>query len=113
MQNIEQYQCIRLVAQRGTKSLYEALDLRTSQKVAIKVWQIQKNTPEYEPIKQRFMRVTKAFTALDHPRVLPILAFGEAQETSKISLLYAVTPWHSGFNKKVHLSRSHLPASLL
>ncbi|MBV9228165.1 MAG: serine/threonine protein kinase [Chloroflexi bacterium] len=95
MQNIEQYQCVRLVSQRGTKSLYEALDLRTSQKVALKVWQIQKNTPEYEPIKQRFMRIIKAFTTLDHPRVLPILAFGEAQETAKLSLLYAVTPWHS------------------
>jgi len=70
------YRLVRKIAQGGMGVIYEAVQIRLARKVALKVLTEQLATrPEF---LQRFEREAKAAAALDHPNIVQVHDFGEA-----------------------------------
>jgi serine/threonine protein kinase len=70
------YKLVRKIAQGGMGVIYEAVQIRLARKVALKVLAEQLATrPEF---LQRFEREAKAAAALDHPNIVQVHDFGEA-----------------------------------
>lgn len=70
------YQLVRKLAQGGMGVIYEAIQIKLSRKVALKVLSEQlANRPEF---LQRFEREAKAAAALNHPNIVQVHDFGEA-----------------------------------
>src|SRR5437764_10892015 len=70
------YQLVRKVAEGGMGVVYEALQLKLSRKVAIKVLSEQlASRPEFV---ERFQREARAAAALNHPNMVQVHDFGQA-----------------------------------
>jgi serine/threonine protein kinase len=70
------YRLVRKIAQGGMGVIYEATQIKLSRKVALKVLSEQlANRPEFF---QRFEREAKAAASLNHPNIVQVHDFGEA-----------------------------------
>jgi len=70
------YRLVRKIAQGGMGVIYEAIQIKLSRKVALKVLSEQlANRPEFF---QRFEREAKAAASLNHPNIVQVHDFGEA-----------------------------------
>ena len=71
------YQLVRKLAQGGMGVIYEAIQIKLSRKVALKVLSEQlASRPEF---LQRFEREARAAAALNHPNIVQVHDFGEAE----------------------------------
>ncbi len=66
----KRYQLIRLVANGGMASIYEALDTRLDRKVAVKI--MHPHLAQDEAFVNRFIREAKAAAALSHPNIVAV-----------------------------------------
>lgn len=66
----KRYQLIRLVANGGMASIYEALDTRLDRKVAVKI--MHPHLAQDEDFVNRFIREAKAAAALSHPNIVAV-----------------------------------------
>ncbi|HEY1663788.1 MAG TPA: serine/threonine-protein kinase [Verrucomicrobiae bacterium] len=71
------YRLVRKIAQGGMGIIYEAIQVKLSRKVALKILTDQLATrPEF---LQRFEREARASAALNHPNIVQVHDFGEAE----------------------------------
>ena len=66
----KRYQLLRLVANGGMASIYEALDTRLDRKVAVKI--MHPHLAQDEAFVNRFIREAKAAAALSHPNIVAV-----------------------------------------
>src|SRR5687768_1220538 len=71
------YRLVRKIAEGGMGVVYEAVQLNLSRKVALKV--LSEELAARPEFLQRFEREAKAAAALNHPNVVQVHDFGEAQ----------------------------------
>ena len=64
------YQLIRLIANGGMASIYEAIDMRLDRKVAVKI--MHPHLAQDEGFVNRFIREAKAAAALSHPNIVAV-----------------------------------------
>lgn len=71
------YRLVRKIAQGGMGVIYEAIQVKLSRKVALKILTDQlASRPEF---LQRFEREAKASASLNHPNIVQVYDFGEAE----------------------------------
>jgi predicted Ser/Thr protein kinase len=71
------YRLVRKIAEGGMGVVYEAIQLNLSRKVALKI--LNEELAARPEFLQRFEREAKAAAALNHPNVVQVHDFGEAQ----------------------------------
>jgi serine/threonine-protein kinase len=81
------YEIIERIGQGGTSAIYKATNLTDDSTVALKV--LSSNMVSDPTFKARISREIEALQALEHPRILPILDYGELGE-----LAYIVMPFY-------------------
>jgi len=81
------YQIIERIGQDGTSAIYKATNLTDDSTVALKV--LSSTQASDTTFKARISREIEALQALEHPRILPILDYGELGE-----LAYIVMPFY-------------------
>lgn len=80
------YRLVRKIAQGGMGVIYEAIQTRLDRKVAIKILaESLESTPEF---LQRFEREAKAAGSLNHPNIVQVHDFGEADGRYYIVMEY-------------------------
>ena len=83
---ISHYTILEQIGQGGMSSVFSAVDLRDQRAVAVKV--LSPYIAHEARFKARFEREIKLLTRLQHPNIMPILDFGEAE-----GLAYIVMPY--------------------
>lgn len=74
------YNLIGLVATGGMARIYEGVDARLGRHVAVKVLELETETPvEDDTLPARFEREARAVAKLDHPNIISIYQYGEFQ----------------------------------
>src|SRR5690349_8714069 len=71
------YRLVRKIAEGGMGIVYEAVQLNLSRKVALKI--LNEELAAQPEFLQRFEREAKAAASLNHPNVVQVHDFGEAQ----------------------------------
>ncbi len=74
---IGRYRILEQIGQGGMSSVYRAVDVTTSRTVAIKI--ISPYLANEAQFQARFEREIKLLRRLQHPNIIPILDFGEAE----------------------------------
>ncbi len=78
------YRLVRKIAQGGMGVVYEAVQIKLARKVALKILTDQlAGRPEF---LQRFEREAKAAAALNHPNIVQVYDFGEAEGRDYIAM---------------------------
>ena len=72
------YRVVRLLGKGGMGSVFEAIDLETGLRVAVKV--ITAEAAANETLMGRFVREAKAAAAIDTPHIVRVLGFGRDEE---------------------------------
>ncbi|HZC06853.1 MAG TPA: serine/threonine-protein kinase [Ktedonobacterales bacterium] len=85
----------------GMAQVYLARDVRLGRDVAVKV--LDRKLADRPGFRERFMREARVAAALDHPNIVPLFDFGDAEA------LYLVMPFVSGGSLQDVLSRTPLP----
>jgi len=80
------YTILEQVGRGGMAIVFKALDLADGKTVAIKI--LAPQLAVAENFQQRFRREAKVLRELDHPNIVPVLDFGEAN-----GLVYLVMPF--------------------
>ncbi len=112
-----QYRLLRLLGSGGMGEVYLAEDARVDQQVAIKVSRTEgtpyPNNNTSQDAVRLFQREAKAIAKLDHPRILPLFAYGEEQ-VNGVSLTYIVMPYRreGSFVNWLQQRDSHEPLSV-
>ncbi len=95
------YELIRRLGEGGMARVYLARDVRLGREVALKV--LEPQLAERPGFRERFLREARVAASLDHPHIVPLYDFGEAD-----SLLYLVMPYVSGGSLQDVLKRAPL-----
>src|SRR5512134_1744127 len=74
-QQFGHYRIDRLIGQGGMGAVYEASDVRTNQKAAVKI--MRPNLAEQERFRQRFQQEAQLAARLKHPNVVEVYDFGQ------------------------------------
>ena len=74
------YRLLRLIAEGGMGAIYEAVTVDGSERVAVKC--LQPHLKDRTDIERRFRREAAAVAALDHPGIVRLRDFGEAEDGS-------------------------------
>jgi len=99
---LDDYELRRLAGKGGMANVYEALDLKIHQKVAVKVFK-----REDEELLRRFMREARVMASLRHEHLVPIIDSGQYQLYSDLHY-YIVMPFFDGGTLRVRIRRSPL-----
>lgn len=99
---LNHYELRRLVGKGGMANVYEALDLQTHQKVAVKVFK-----REDEELLRRFMREARVMASLRHEHLVPIIDSGQYQLHGELRY-YIVMPFFDGGTLRARIRRSSL-----
>jgi serine/threonine protein kinase len=99
---LDHYELRRLAGKGGMANVYEALDLKIHQKVAVKVFK-----REDEELLRRFMREARVMASLRHEHLVPIIDSGQYQLYSDLHY-YIVMPFFDGGTLRVRIRRSPL-----
>ena len=83
------YRIIEQVGLGGMATVFKAYDPGTERYVAIKI--ISPQFAQHPEFRERFRREAKAIANLEHPRIVPVHAFGEEGETAYLVLRYMDT----------------------
>ena len=100
---ISHYHILDQIGQGGMSSVFRAVDLRDERAVAVKV--LSPYIAHEARFKARFEREIKLLHNLDHPNIMPILDFGEAD-----GLAYIVMPYIGSGTLQERLARGPLEA---
>ncbi len=87
---LDHYELRRLAGKGGMANVYEALDLETQQKVAVKVFK-----REDEELLHRFTREARVMASLRHEHLVPIIDSGQYQLHGDLRY-YIVMPFFDG-----------------
>ncbi len=90
-QHLDEYRLDQLLGQGGMASVYRATDLRLGRTVAIKV--IAPSFSADDAYTMRFEREAHAIAGLNHPHLITLYAYGEAND-----LLYMAMPFIEGYD---------------
>ena len=82
------YEILTLIGTGGMAKVFEAEHTETGEKVAIKT--LPEEFYEDATYRIRFQREIEAVSRLDHPNILPLITYGEADQIS-----YMVMPYMS------------------
>jgi len=97
----DRFRLIRSVTTGGMGTIYEAHDLATGERVAVKI------APGHDEVRNaRLEREAHALAALDDPRIVPFLQLGRTPGGAT----YMAIPWIEGHDLQRHLERG--PMSL-
>ena len=99
---LDDYELRRLAGKGGMANVYEALDLKIHQKVAVKVFK-----REDEELLRRFMREARVMASLRHEHLVPIIDSGQYQQYGDLRY-YIVVPFFDGGTLRVRIRRSSL-----
>ncbi len=94
-QRVGRYRIVQWLAGGGMADIYLAEDSAIKRQVAIKVIRSEGEAPTTQAGKEAarlFQREAKAIGQLDHPQILPLYDYGEAQLEGML-LLYLVMPY--------------------
>ncbi|GHO76465.1 hypothetical protein KSD_42360 [Ktedonobacter sp. SOSP1-85] len=90
------YKLINRIGSGGMGEVFLAQDMRIDRQVAIKVVRNEPaaypNAEEVQAIERLFQREMRIISQFDHPHILPLYDFGEA-EVDHASLIYMVMPY--------------------
>src|SRR5512135_387495 len=93
-----QYHIVEVIGHGGMASVYKARQPALDRFVAIKVLlPHQASTPEF---RERFIREAKAIAQLNHPNILPVIDYGQADD-----LIYIVMKYVAGGTLAERLKR--------
>ncbi len=95
------YELRRRLGEGGMAQVYLARDVRLGRDVAVKV--LDRKLADRPGFRERFMREARVAAALDHPNIVPLFDFGDAES------LYLVMPFVSGGSLQDLLPRAPLP----
>src|SRR5260370_18569647 len=99
---LDRYELRRLVGRGGMANVYEAQDLQSRRKVAVKVFK-----REDEDLLRRFIREARVMASLHHDHLVPIIDSGERQLDSD-ARYYIVMPFLEGGTLRARIHRSPL-----
>ena len=99
---LDDYELRRLVGKGGIANVYDALDLKIQQKVAVKVFK-----REDEELLRRFMREASLMESLRHKHLVPIIDSGQYRLYGDLRY-YIVLPFFDGGILRVRIRRSSL-----
>jgi serine/threonine protein kinase len=102
---LDRYELRRLVGKGGMANVYEAQDLQSRRKVAVKVFK-----REDEDLLRRFIREARVMASLHHDHLVPIIDSGERQLDGD-ARYYIVMPFLEGGTLRARIHRS--PLSLI
>jgi serine/threonine protein kinase len=97
--HVDEYQLISLLGKGGMARVYLGLDTRLKRYVAIKI--VDAPFRDRQEYRERFRREAQAVAQLQHPNVIHLYHYGEADE-----LLYMAMPYIEGANL-AHLIHSY------
>jgi alpha-glucoside transport system substrate-binding protein len=83
------YRIVERIGRGGMASVYKAYDPGTDRYVALKV--LPEHMADDPQFLARFEREAKAIARLEHPRILPVHAFGEEEGTTYLVMRYLPT----------------------
>jgi serine/threonine protein kinase len=75
IEGLESFRIVRLLAEGGMGSVYEAVDRQLGRAVALKV--IRARVADFQTARERFLREARAAAALEHDHIVPIYQVGE------------------------------------
>ena len=99
---LDHYELRRVAGKGGMANVYEALNLQTNQKVAVKVFK-----REDESMLRRFIREARVMASLQHEHLVPIIDSGQCQ-IQGAERYYIVMPFFEGGTLRAHIRRSPL-----
>src|SRR5574340_1054020 len=99
---LDHYELRRVAGKGGMANVYEALDLQTNQKVAVKVFK-----REDENMLRRFIREARVMASLRHEHLVSIIDSGHCQIQSD-ERYYIVMPFFDGGTLRARIRRSPL-----
>jgi serine/threonine protein kinase len=100
-QRLGVYELIRQLGEGGMAQVYLARDVRLGREVAVKV--LDQHLAAQTGFRERFLREARVAAKLDHPNIVPLFDFGEADY-----LWYLVMPYVSGGSLQDVLRRAPL-----
>ncbi len=99
---LDHYELRRVAGKGGMANVYEALDIQTNQKVAVKVFE-----REDENMLRRFIREARVMASLQHEHLVPIIDSGQCQIQGD-ERYYIVMPFFEGGTLRARIRRSPL-----
>jgi serine/threonine protein kinase len=72
---LELFRIVRLLAEGGMGSVYEAVDRQLGRSVALKV--MRPHVADFQTARERFLREARAAAAVEHDHIVPIYQVGE------------------------------------
>jgi serine/threonine-protein kinase len=83
---LDEYRLEALLGKGGMASVYRAVDVRLKRRAAVKVIDVQGgDEPDY---RVRFEREAQAIALLDHPHIIRLYRYGEAQGVLYMAMQY-------------------------
>ncbi len=99
---LDHYELRRVAGKGGMANVYEALDLQTNQKVAVKVFK-----REDENMLRRFIREARVMASLQHEHLVPVIDSGHCQIQGD-ERYYIVMPYFDGGTLRARIRCSPL-----